>query len=353
MEFIDILPIIIIMFMVGAVALACGVMSYRMYKRLPITPYLFQSIALWFFGLFCLCMSIGLLFSSDILFNFGLSVFTVSLMFYAKFFRELFGQYRKYEVIQIIMGVFLGLVILISILFPPLQIVEYEIQYNSDMIFLAFGYVVFFFVVVVDYTIFSLRKIKNEHLSHKLSYFSITIIASMITTGGGMICTLLFSWHLVTPFTIQVIFIIIIFVLLKKYPSLNFLALLNPQYLTITHSSGSTLYTHSFQVIEMEEILGGAISGINMLFKEVFNHQGIEQIHFRGKVIYSKFRPDFVIIYIDNVYMPFIDNVLNEFADIIAIKYQDVFKNFNEELSKFEGIEQEMRRVFYFLPQLM
>jgi hypothetical protein len=352
MEFIDILPEIIIMFIVGILAMISSVMSYKMYKKLPIKPYFYQSIALLFFSLFGLSMSLCLLFSSDLLLNFGILVFTISIMFYTNFFRELLGQYRKYEALHTIMGVFLGFIILIMIVYP-LKIVEYNIEFNSDMLFLALNYVDCFFIIVVDYTIFSLRKIKKEHLSHKLSYFSITIIASMITTAISMYLMYLFSWNLVTPFRTQIIFIIIIFILLKKYPSFNFLALLNPLFLTVNHSSGLTIYTKQFQSMEMGDLLGGAVTAVNMLFKEVFVREEIEQIHFRGKVIYSTFRPQFSIIYIDDVYMPFISKVLNELADSISMKYKKELENFVGDINKFEGIEQEMSHVFYFLPQLM
>jgi hypothetical protein len=352
MEFIEILPEITIMFIVGIVGIASSKMSYKMYKKLPIKPYFYQSLALGCFGLFGFFMSMCQLFKSNILLLGAMITFCLSLMLYTKFFRELFGKQRNYELLQILLSMFFGFIILSLSVFP-FEIVNYELVYFPQLVPWVLLYAACFFIIIIDYTIFSFKKIKKEHLSHKLNYFSFTIISSMICTFIAMILFYIFSIPMYNALDVQIIFIMVIFIVLKKYPYINFLALVNPQFITINHSSGLTIYTHQFQSIEMGDLLGGAVTAVNMLFKEVFVHEGIEQIQFRGKVIYSTFRPHFSIIYIDDVYMPFISKVLNEFADSISKKFEKQLETFVGDINKFESIEQEMRRVFYFLPQLI
>jgi hypothetical protein len=210
-----------------------------------------------------------------------------------------------------------------------------------------------FFVIIVDYTVFSLRKIIREKLSPKLSYFSLTMICSMLIEGVFIVMYGADILSIFEAFMPQIVFVILILIILMKYPFINFLALVNPQLITIIHPSGLTLYSHKFQELTQEVLFSGAMSALNNLFKESFAHQGIERIQFRGKTIYSIYRPEFILVYIDDVYMPFITNVLQEFGDLLALKYGSDLKNFNGNLYEFEGIEEDLRQVFYFLPQFL
>ncbi len=146
-------------------------------------------------------------------------------------------------------------------------------------------------------------------------------------------------------------------ILLIKHPNYNFLALVSPQFLTVNHSSGLALFHFNFQLYgqQDQDILGAALSAVNTIFKGKLTGEQIEQIQFRDKTIYAIYKPYFSVIYVDNAKNPFLTQVTAEFADNIINKFEKEISTFNGgSIVNFElEIEKEMRRVFYFLPQLI
>lgn len=342
----------LIWFIVGASSFIAGGISFRFWRKLPIQPYLYQSLALWSFSVFGWSVWINLTLMTAQIVEMTLISFCLAVIFYMKFFREIFGNYRNYEIMQILSGISFGIISALIFLDPPVVFGD-QIILSSLFIGSLFIFVSIFFVIVVDYTIFSLRKIRREKLSPKLSYFSLTIICSMIVESIFVVLFVVGYISIFEAFSIQVVFVILIMILLMKYPYINFLALVNPQLITLIHPSGLTLYSYKFQELNQEVLLSGAMSALNNLFKESFAHQGIERIQFRGKTIYSLYRTEFILVYIDEIYMPFITQVLHELGDQIALKYSENLKTFDGNIEQFKNIEEDLRQFFYFLPQLI
>ncbi len=348
------LPELISWFSIGIIALIMGIFSFKMFLKLPIYPYLYQSLALLCFGAFGFSLFFYRLLLANELLQIPIVCFCLTLQFYAKFFRELFGKYRRYELIQLFLASIFGAIMIAVYLFPAKIFISYIII-APQIVFLMVLYVLSFSIIVVDYTIFSLRKIIREHLALKLSYFSLTIIASIICTGIACVVFIMMDLPLYNAFHIQIVFLTIMLILLMKHPNYNFLALVSPQFLAVNHCSGLRLYSYQFQPVEQQDLLGGALSAVNAIFKETLTGEEIEQIQFRGKSIYANYKPHFSVIYIDKVYIPFISQVLKEFGNIIAKKLDPELSNFKGgNVSNFEvEIDKEMRRFFYFLPQLL
>ncbi len=327
--------------------------SLRMYKKMPISPYAYQCFALWSIAVFGFCTFFGEVFNIVWLLQAALFGLGMGYQFYCKFFRLLFGKMREYESLQILMAAIFGLVVIENLLYPP-QSLDTQIIFAPKILYGMEGITVCFFIITLDYALFSLRKIIRQHLAVKLSSFSITILASIICTlipflgyQGGLV-------PIYVPFSVQALFVILLMILLLKYPDLNFLALIDPHILGVVHKSGLTLYSYQFQKIGQEQLFAGAMTAINSIFKETIAQEGIEQIHFRGKIIYCRYHPQFFVVYIDNTYMPFISQAIKEFTDLVAKKYLNLIDPWTGIVDdKFNAIENDMRKVFYFLPQLI
>lgn len=340
--------------LISVFSFIAGHISYRMYDKLPIAPYRYQSYALIsfaFFGIsivnFCLFPNLDNLFIRS-----ACVTFCLSLQFYMKFFRDLFGTKRNYEILQLFSALIFG-AISAELIFSPFEIQPNMASAYTRLFIEIIMYTTSFGIIVLDYAISSLRKIKQEHLAPKLNNFSLTILVSMSITGIFLCISIYMDIPFYSAMGIQVIFIYAILILLKKYPYFNFLALINPFELMIVHNEGLTLFSYQFQKIEQEELLGGALSAINTIFKESFTHDGIEQIHFKGKIIYVVNKPGFYVVLIDEMNMPFLLNVLKEFADHIAERYNSIIKEFDGNIIPFRNIEEDMKQYFYFFPQLI
>jgi hypothetical protein len=343
---------LIVWFAVGIITLFAGIQSFLMYRKLPILPYAFQTAALWCISGFGFFLYLGRSFDIYLFLQIAVILFCLSLNFYFKFFRELFGTFRKYGLIQFGMSAAFGFIVAMVFLTPPI-ITNTNMQLTLLQTLGILAEVTLFAYVVIDYTQFSLRKIIKEHLSMKLSYFSIIIITSILSTAIPMLLYLLGKVPIYVPFLVQIVFIMIILVFLVKYPYFNFLVLLNPQLLTILHGSGLKIYSYQFQPIKQEELFGGAMTALNSLFKESFAHEGIEQLHFRGKIVYSSYRKEFSIIYIDNIHSSFLSRVVQEFTEHFAKTYGSLLKEWDGNVGDFGDLEKDVRRFFYFLPQFI
>lgn len=324
-----------------------GYLKYGFYLFFPLF------IASIFLSIFGLCYFVGRLFWFPLMVAIG-SVslsFTFLVTFY--FFRELFGDKRRYELFQILFGISVFSVIVGVIIEKPLLLenrIKFSIWQNIGMM----GNLVLLTLITLDYAVYSIRKIRKKNLSLKLLIFpgNLLIMAAVDIVLYGLMLQGLIPFYI--HFIIPLISTLIIVLILRYFPSIIVLVPMEPITFQVIHKNGVLIYDYELGPINNKMLLSGALSVINNLFKKSLDEFAqLKYLFMKRYLIYVYYTEQFVLLFVDRLYSKYVQKALEKTAERIKKEFGEELKNFKADTSKFQEIEDIFKKEFYFLPQFV
>lgn len=212
-----------------------------------------------------------------------------------------------------------------------------------------------FFVTIIGYSVFALKKVKKRKLSTKLNVFPITLLIGISST--------LFLYILVILINIPLFFALIpgllsfssVAFILLFIPSSLFITPIEPIHLAIISHTGKTLFSRNLQKDIKDEVIHGAISAINVIFKKYLDPKSqLKQLLFENLICYVEFRPQYFIIFIDRYYFKQMEKTLVHFANSVDPIISKLNIDWDGDLHSLESdLLPIFEQSFKFLPEML
>ncbi|WP_371803086.1 hypothetical protein [Candidatus Lokiarchaeum ossiferum] len=294
-----------------------SLLSAKGYKKWQIKPYLLLILMNVFMSLYGMLYFIGRLINNVEFIMAGFVCVNVVLMLNTSFILSIYSPRIPKLILIQIQIIFLILSIHATFSTPP-QLSDEQMLFPIMEKIGMIGGLFIFFITIIGYSVFSLKKVKKRNLPKKLNIFPITLLIGIFSTLILYLLVILINIPLFFALIPGLLSFSLVAFILLFIPSSLFITPIEPLHLAIISHTGKTLFSRNFQQDIKDEVIHGAISAINVIFQKYLDPKSqLKQLLFENLVCYVEFRPHYFIILIDRYYFKQMESTLRQFVSSV------------------------------------